>query len=232
MSRIVTGLVYIGGVMIVVSDLMGTLTTGSPVLGLVDWVRHNQSQWQARLLMAEMLPSFILAKGKLIDWQRWGQNLMVDSLSWVRDVTPEKIEQVAEWTVEHDLWKKRHADVIARLAEHRQGGAQVYIASSVFEPAVSAFARRIGARAIGTPVEIVGGRMRLATDLVASEKKVAQVLARLGADRIDYAYGDTPMDIPLLERAKHPVAAYPDDRLRAVARERGWEIIGETASYP
>ena len=30
--------------MIVVSDMMGTLTTGSPFLGLVDWVKHNQSK--------------------------------------------------------------------------------------------------------------------------------------------------------------------------------------------
>ena len=30
--------------MIVASDLMGTLTTGSPFLGLVDWVKHNQSK--------------------------------------------------------------------------------------------------------------------------------------------------------------------------------------------
>jgi phosphoserine phosphatase len=218
--------------MIVVSDLMGTLTTGSPVLGLVDWVRHNQSKFQANLYMAGTLPSYVLAKCRLIDWQRWGQNLMVDSLSLVRDVTPELIEEVAEWTVEHDLWKKRHADVIARLVEHRQSGAQVYIASSVFEPAVQAFARRIDAQAIGTPVEIVEGRMQLATDLVASEKKVEQVFSRLGAERIDYAYGDTLLDIPLLERADYPVAAYPDDRLRAVARQRGWEIVGEIASYP
>ena len=218
--------------MIVISDLMGTLTAGSPVLGLLDWVRHNQSRWRANLYMAGMLPSYVLAKARLIDWQKWGQGLMVDSLSLVRDATPQVLEALAEWTVAHDLWVKRHADVIARLVEHREAGAQVYIASSVYEPAVQAFARRIGARAIGTPVEIVGGRVRLASELVASEKKVEQVLARLGVERVDFAYGDTPLDIPLLERAGHPVAAYPDDRLRAVAKARGWEIIGETASYP
>jgi len=218
--------------MIVVSDLMGTLTSGSPVLGLLDWVRHNQSRWRANLYLAAMLPSYVLAKGRLIDWQRWGQNLMVDSLSLVQDATPRVLEAVAEWTVAHDLWVKRHADVVARLVEHLGAGAKVYIASSVYEPAVQAFARRIGAMAIGTPVEIVGGRVRLASELVASEKKVEQVLERLGVERIDFAYGDTPLDIPLLERAEHPVAAYPDDRLRAVAKARGWEIIGATASYP
>jgi len=218
--------------MIVVSDLMGTLTTGSPVLGLVDWVRHKQSKWQANLYMAGMMPSYFLAKGKLIDWQKWGQGLMIGSLSLIKEATPEKFEEVAEWIVEVDLWKKRREDVIARLQEHTENDAQVYIASSVHQPGVEAFAKRIGARAIGTPVEFANGRVRIATELVASEKKIEQVLSRVGVERVQFAYGDTILDVPLLEHADHPVAVYPDDKLRAVAEERGWEILGETASYP
>ncbi len=218
--------------MIVVSDLMGTLTTGSPILGLLAWVRQHQSKLQANFYMASTLPSFFLAKLGLIDWQKWGQGLMVDSLSLVRDVTPEKFDEIAEWIAEKDLWVKRHEDVIARLIEHRENGAQVYIASSVHQPGVEAFAKRIGAQAIGTPVEFVNGRVRIAAELVASKKKIEQVLSRLGVDRVDFAYGDSALDIPLLEHADHPVAVYPEDKLRAVAQERGWEIIGETASYP
>lgn len=218
--------------MIVVSDLMGTLTTGSPVLGLVDWVRHNQSKWQARWYMASMLPGYVLARSRLIDWQRWGQNLMITNLSMIKDATPEKFEKVAEWVVEKDLWAKRHQDVIERLKQHKESGAQVYIASSVHQPGVEAFARRIGAQAIGTPVKFVNGRVRIAGELVADEKKIERVLSRLGVDRVDFAYGDTVLDIPLLEHADHPVAVYPEDKLRVIAQERGWEIMGETASYP
>ncbi len=230
--------------MIVVSDLMGTLTTGSPVLGLVDWVRHNQSKWQANWYMAStILPGYLLAKSGLIDWQRWGQGLMVSSLSMIKDATPQKFDEVAEWMVEVDLWKKRHQDVIQRLIDHFENGAQVYIASSVYESGVAAFARRISVQAaptgvertvgaIGTPVEFVDGRVRIGGELVADERKIEKVLSRLGVERVDYAYGDTILDIPLLEHADHPVAAYPDGKLRAVAKERGWEIIGETASYP
>lgn len=219
--------------MIVVSDMMGTLTTGSPVLGLVDWVRHRQSKVQAGLYMAGMLPSYFMAKrGWIIDWQKWGQNLMVDSLALIKEATPEKFSEVAEWIVEHNLWLKRREDVIARLAQHVESGAKVYIASSVFEPGVEAFAKRIGAHAIGTPVEYVNGRVQMASDLVASERKIEQVLSRLDVDRVDVAYGDTLMDIPLLEYADHPVAVYPDEKLRTVALERGWEILGNTTSYP
>jgi len=214
--------------MIVISDMMGTLTTGSPFLGLVDWVKHNQSKLQANLRMAAIMPAYLLAKGGLIDWQAWGQKLMVDSLGYIRNADEEKVRQVAEWIVEHDFWKKRRADVIARLVKHREDGAQVFIASSVVEPFIEPFAKRIGAQVIGTPTEIVNGRLQMVGVLMANEKKIEQVLSRLGVKRVDAAYGDTVLDIPLLEHADHPVAVYPDKKLKVIAMERGWEIIGDT----
>lgn len=217
--------------MIVISDMMGTLTTGSPVIGLVDWVRHNQSRTQAQLYMASIMPSYAMAKLGLIDWQKWGQKLMIESLSLVKEATPDKMKLVGEWAVEHNLWKKRRDDVIARLADHRAQGAQVYIASSVVEPLIEPFAQRIGAQTIGTPVTYNDGQVRLDGGLVASEKKIEQVLSRLGVDRVDFAYGDTAMDVPLLEHASHPVAVYPDEKLKSIALERGWEIIGDAPSY-
>ena len=140
--------------MIVVSDMMGTLTTGSPFLGVVDWVRHNQSKWQANLTMASITPSYVLAKNGIIDWQAWGQKLMIESLGYIKNADEAKLQQVSEWVVEHDFWRKRRDDVIARLVKHREEGAHVYIASSVVEPVIEPFARRIGAETIGTPVEI------------------------------------------------------------------------------
>jgi phosphoserine phosphatase len=213
---------------IVISDMMGTLTTGSPVVGLVDWVKHNQSRLQAQLYMASVAPSYFLAKRGWIDRQSWGQDLMINSLSMIRDATPEKMDSVASWVMEHNLWMKRREDVIARLAAHISQGAQVHIASSVIEPFIEPFAKRIGAQSIGTPVEYADGKVRVAGDLVAQERKIEKVLSRLGVERLDVAYGDTEQDIPLLEHAHHPVAVYPDDALRAVAQERGWEILGST----
>lgn len=216
--------------MIVISDMMGTLTTGSPVLGLVDWVRHNQSKMQARLYMISITPPYLIAKLGWIDWQSWAQGLMLNSLKMIRNATPEKMKSVGEWAVEHDLWKKRREDVIARLQSHASQGAQVYIASSVVEPLIEPFARRVGAQTIGTPVEYTNGHVRVAGELVAQERKIEQVLSRLGVDRVDVAYGDTAQDVPLLEHADHPVAVYPDKALRAIALERGWEIFGSRES--
>jgi phosphoserine phosphatase len=217
--------------MIVVSDMMGTLTTGSPFLGLVDWVRHNQSKMQANLKMASIMPAYLLAKNGIIDWQLWGQKLMIDSLGYIKNADEEKLKQVSEWVVEHDLWKKRRQDVVDRLIKHREGGAQVYIASSVVEPFIEPFARRIGAQVSGTPVEIKNGRLQMVGELIASEKKIEQIINRLGVKRVDFAYGDTMLDVPMLEHADHPVAVYPDAKLKKVALEKGWEIIGDTPKY-
>ena len=214
--------------MIVISDMMGTLTTGSPFIGLVDWVRHNHSKFRANYYMATITPAYLLAKGGLIDWQTWGQKLMLDSLAYIKNADEDKVRHASEWVVEHNLWKKRREDVVARLVKHREDGAQVYIASSAVEPFIEPFAKRIGAQAIGTPTEIVNGRLRAVGELAANEKKIEQVLSRLSVDRVDVAYGDTILDVPLLEHADHPVAVYPEANLKAVALERGWEIIGDT----
>jgi len=170
----------------------------------------------------------VLAKNGIIDWQAWGQKLMIDSLAYINEADEKKLQQVSEWVVEHNLWKKRREDVVARLIKHREVGAQVHIASSVFEPFIMPFAKHIGAQVIGTPVEIVNGHVQMVGELVADEKKIEQVLSRIGVERVDVAYGDTVLDIPLLEHANHPVAVYPDKKLKTVAMQRGWEIIGDT----
>jgi phosphoserine phosphatase len=40
-----------------------------------------------------------------------------------------------------------------------------------------------------------------------------------------YAYADSISDLHLLEIVGHPVATYADERLRAVAMERGWRVF-------
>jgi phosphoserine phosphatase len=213
--------------MIVISDMMGTLTTGSPVLGILNWVKEHQSKLQARWLLASMMPAYMLVKAGLKDPQPWGQRLMIQSLTWLKNMNAERFDEVAEWAVDYNLWEKRRKDVIERLQNHVRQGAQVYLASSVVEPIAIAFARRIGIDAIGSPLSFKDGRVWLTSGLVAADRKIAEVLQRLNIERVDYAYGDTPMDVPMLKNAYHPVAVYPDRRLAEIARENGWEIMGQ-----
>jgi HAD superfamily hydrolase (TIGR01490 family) len=63
------------------------------------------------------------------------------------------------------------------------------------------------------------------------EGKVVRVEAWLAARNLGWHdvestfYSDSMNDLPLLEKANHPVATNPDERLRQLATERGWRIL-------
>ena len=69
----------------------------------------------------------------------------------------------------------------------------------------------------GTPSAREGKVTRMAQWLAAKD---------LGWDDVQTTfYTDSMNDLALLEKATYPVATNPDDRLRAVAKERGWRIL-------
>jgi HAD superfamily hydrolase (TIGR01490 family) len=63
------------------------------------------------------------------------------------------------------------------------------------------------------------------------EGKVTRVAEWLSARGLSWEkveatfYTDSINDLPLLEKVAHPVATNPDERLRAIALERGWRIL-------
>jgi HAD superfamily hydrolase (TIGR01490 family) len=63
------------------------------------------------------------------------------------------------------------------------------------------------------------------------EGKVTRVSQWLADRALDWSgvetwfYSDSMNDLPLLEKATHPIATNPDDRLRALAKDRGWRIL-------
>jgi HAD superfamily hydrolase (TIGR01490 family) len=65
--------------------------------------------------------------------------------------------------------------------------------------------------------------------------RVSEWLVARGLDwnRVDITfYSDSANDLPLLERANHPVATNPEPRLRAIATERGWRILDLFSTSP
>ncbi|HZY20395.1 MAG TPA: HAD family hydrolase [Ramlibacter sp.] len=55
----------------------------------------------------------------------------------------------------------------------------------------------------------------------------------LGWDSVETTfYSDSTNDLPLLERVDQPVATNPDERLRAIAAQRGWRILDLFSPIP
>jgi len=63
------------------------------------------------------------------------------------------------------------------------------------------------------------------------EGKITRVAQWLASRKLNWAdvettfYTDSINDLSLMENVTHPVATNPDERLRAVAVERGWRIL-------
>ena len=45
-------------------------------------------------------------------------------------------------------------------------------------------------------------------------------------------YSDSINDLALLEKVQHPIATNPDERLRAIATQRGWRILDLFTKHP
>jgi HAD superfamily hydrolase (TIGR01490 family) len=125
---------------------------------------------------------------------------------------------------------------LALVREHQAAGDAVIIVTATNE-----FVVRPIAALFGVPDLIA---INLARDPVSGwfngeilgtpsfrEGKVARVQEWLSSRQLDWVdvestfYSDSINDLPLMERVTHPVATNPDDRLRAIALDRGWRIL-------
>ncbi len=118
---------------------------------------------------------------------------------------------------------------------HRAAGAEVVIVTATNE-----FVTRPIADAFGVENLIAVELDRDADGLLTGEirgtpsfreGKVTRVTEWLADRGLDWTgvetwfYSDSMNDLPLLEKATHPVATNPDARLRTLAQTRGWRIL-------
>lgn len=130
----------------------------------------------------------------------------------------------------------------ALVRQHQQAGDAVVIVTATNEFVTRPIAHAFGVDEL-IAVELAHGPGGWITGEIRGtpsfrEGKVARVAEwlagrGLGWDdaRITF-YSDSMNDLPLLERVQQPVATNPDERLRALARARGWRILdlfGQTA---
>jgi HAD superfamily hydrolase (TIGR01490 family) len=124
---------------------------------------------------------------------------------------------------------------LALVEQHRQAGDHVVIITATNEFVTRPIADLFGVKEL-IAVELECGQDGWITGEIkgtpsAREGKVtrmAQWLADrgLGWPDVDAVfYTDSINDLSLLEKVQRPVATNPDERLRAIATERGWRIL-------
>jgi HAD superfamily hydrolase (TIGR01490 family) len=125
------------------------------------------------------------------------------------------------------------------IAKHRAAGDQLLIVTATNEFVTRPIATALGIdELIAVQLEIdesIGGTGWITGEIKgvpsAHEGKVTRVDAWLAAKNLGWQdvhttfYTDSINDIALLEKVNVPIATNPDARLRAVALERGWQIL-------
>ena len=126
-------------------------------------------------------------------------------------------------------------EALSLVRSHQQAGDTVMIVTATNE-----FVTRPIAQAFGVSELIAVDLERDADGWITGEirgtpsfrdGKVTRVAQWLGQQGLGWAdveitfYSDSMNDLPLLEKAHHPVATNPDARLRQLATERGWRIL-------
>ena len=216
----------------VASDLEGTLTTGETWKGVGRYMRRHGRGLAYRAFLLSRLPGVLAAKVGLADRQAVRDSFIVGLARLFRGLPRAQIEGMAEWVVEKELWPKRREMVLREVEAHAEAGRQVVLAAGGYQPVLDAFARRIEAEAVGTPLEFSNGEATggLLGDVNTGPAKAERLREFLGTGELRVAYGDTMADVGMLVLSENPVAVCPDPGLRKKASEEGWRILGDKDS--
>jgi HAD superfamily hydrolase (TIGR01490 family) len=218
-------------------DIDGTLIQGDTWAGILHYPHINRLKVLG--LQAATLPRLALLKVYLLGQARFRAGWIRGLAGLLKGWRREEVEELFDWLANNYLVDRYHEEVIALLRAHQAQGTKIVLISTIFEDAAQKIADRLGADGvIGTRLAFEQG---IATGRVGG--KVA-----VGSRRINFirgylkkhwedvdlaeciAYADSYIDAPMLAMMGAAVAVYPDDDLRAAAREQGWRIYPDDFS--
>lgn len=219
-------------------DLDGTLYRGHTWLALREYYElHRFKLLSLYRYLFTHLPLFFLYKLKILPrdlvFTAWGSNM-----AWLlKDVPLEQGETIWKWVVDNHYLPHMRPEMQSALAQHVEKGHMVVILSGSFQPLLDVFAKRLNVEhVIGTPLAVNDSTYtgKIVQPLNVGQWKLDRLNAFLDNQdgnrdlRESYFYTDSIVDLPVMEIVDHPIAVYPDQSLATLAKENGWEIIGES----
>jgi HAD superfamily hydrolase (TIGR01490 family) len=147
--------------------------------------------------------------------------------------TPAEVRQWANSFGHVFLRKAVPEGLRAKILSLKQDGCRIVLLSGSLQMLVDQLKDRFEAEIlIGNDLEVADGRLtgRKTGIFPYGPMKLAALFQRIDPGGIDWAgswaLADRISDLPVFELVGHPVAVNPDLRLRRLAREKDWEIIG------
>ncbi|QFF98766.1 HAD-IB family hydrolase [Psychrobacillus glaciei] len=123
-------------------------------------------------------------------------------------------------------------EILSRLKKHQSENIHILLVSGAYTQFLNRVTTGISFdHIIGTDIPYKENRVDTQTRIihVNGTQKSKNIIEALDGKQIDwensYAYGDSYSDLPVLNLVGNPIAVKPEDKLRSVAKDRGWEII-------
>ncbi|MEV1292820.1 HAD family hydrolase [Pseudonocardia sp. NPDC049635] len=210
-------------------DLDNTIIAGSSALafaatfarhGLIDRATVVRGAWAQLLLVlsgADASTMDTLRKRMVLICQGW-------EVERVRAIVAETLQEVIGPLV--------YPEAVRLIERHRAQGAEIVLLSASGLEVVEPIAGLVGAgRFRATTMRTENGRYAGDIEFYCygegKARAAREIADELGLDLARCAaYTDSITDLPLLEVVGRPAVVNPDRELRAIARERGWPVLG------
>ena len=215
-------------------DADGTLYSAHYGRGLMKYAVAHGRRLHAAAYFVSLLPASLPRALKLAHNEGFDR-AVIGRLAWLlRGWTEEQSLHAFRWVIDEYLLPTQRPSVLARLKWHLAQGHRVIIASGTFTPSLELLGAQLGvADLIGTGVEIRRGRYtgRSVPPIIKGVDKLNGIRAHLDKTGLpvdwtsSFAYGDSYSDREFMQLTGHPVAVFPEPKLRTFALEHKWEII-------
>lgn len=168
----------------------------------------------------------------LLHMRRPEWRLIKSNKGYLKNLPVKEMEAVVPVFFDAALRPRLVPQTVARVKKHLQNGEDVFLLSGMPEFLLAHYAKELGVGHYwGTKVaardEVFTGRFEGQFPFGDAKAEIVKKIAvEQGWDLSrSFAYADHHTDVHFLELVGHPVAANPDEKLRQIAKARGWEII-------
>ena len=129
-----------------------------------------------------------------------------------------------------EVKKYYNKKIVEEIKRAKANGFHTVLLSGAFKLLVENVGSDLGIDTIiGSELVFKNGIISKNTKLISGSRKITSLLEVFPDEKIEWAescaYADSFGDLEILEYVGHPVVVSPDQRLRSIALERGWQII-------
>lgn len=153
------------------------------------------------------------------------------ALAFVAGKSVDDIVSYGEEIYDEMMAERIYTGTRALAQQHLDAGQRVWLVTATPVELANIIAQRLGfTGALGTVSEVVDGCYtgRLVGEPLHGPAKAEAILALAEREGLDLsrctAYSDSSNDVPMLSAVGRAVAINADEELRAVARERAWDV--------